>query len=174
LKWVSFILIFQTIVGEAVQIAESVDRTNVAAPPPPKRPSAKPVVAKEWDIDNPGWPFVGLPLHDGVDLAANPHLAQNDVGFFRVPMEMIPKCMHAEMGVKKYTWIAKNKRSTSHAGWKKLIMQEIDFLSEYGERGMLVIYAGAAPGAQFPILTQMFPYLSFVLLGKRSNRKKVS
>lgn len=117
-------------------------------------------------ISRPGWPFVGLPLVEG-PFPSDPHLAQNDTGFWvKVPLDMLPACLHPDMGVKKYCWIPKNKRSTAHFGYKKLIMQEIDFLSTYGEEGMLVIYAGAAPGHHIPIISQMFPHLRFILLGK--------
>lgn len=107
-----------------------------------------------------------------MDVVANPHLAQNDVGFFRVPLDNLPACLHPDMGVKKYSWVAKNKRSTYHAGYKKLLMQDIDFLSEFGEKGMLVIYVGASPGGHIPVLAEMFPYLHFVLLGKYSKARR--
>ena len=104
------------------------------------------VAPKEWDIAAPGWPFEGLTQLATVNVKENPHLEQNDVGFFSVPLSLLPKTLDPRMGRKKYSWVPKNKRSTLHVGVRKLLMQEIDFLNRYGEKDTLVVYAGAAPG----------------------------
>ncbi len=126
---------------------------------------ARPLAPKEWDAANPGFPFEGMQLMEtAVDLVRNPHLAQNEVGFFSVPLSKLPVRLDAGMGRKKYAWVPKNKRSTLHVGVRKLLMQEIEFLNKFGEKGMLVVYAGAAPGQHIKVLAELFPDLIFLLL----------
>jgi hypothetical protein len=98
------------------------------------------------------------------ELARNPHLAQNEVGFFKVPLEHLPKRLVPSMPRKKYTVVMKSKRSTLHWGVRKLLLSEIDFLRTHSQPGMLVVYAGAAPGIHIPKLAELFPALSFLLL----------
>ena len=132
-------------------------------------PAKSVVVKQEWDPKNPGWPFSEhletfvSELPNAKD-ESNPHLKQNQVGFFVSPLERIPKCLDTRMGLKKYDYVSKSRRSTLHWIGRKLLMQEIDFLTKFGENEMLVIYAGAAPGAHLQILSEMFPQLRFLLI----------
>ncbi len=57
------------------------------------------------------------------ELHKNPHLLQNEVGFYRVPMERLPVTLQPEMPRKKYAWLARAKRSTMHHGVRKLLLQ---------------------------------------------------
>jgi hypothetical protein len=59
----------------------------------------------------------------------------------------------------------KNEITTNiHFGQLKLLMSEIQFLTRYynGEKA-LVVYAGAAPGQHFPLLSKYFPNIIFHL-----------
>ncbi|CAF3151772.1 unnamed protein product [Rotaria sp. Silwood2] len=55
--------------------------------------------------------------------------------------------------------------TTEHWGQRKLLLTEIEFLTNYGADGnYLVIYAGAAPGSHLNFLSLLFPKLEFVLI----------
>lgn len=99
-----------------------------------------------------------------IDLSKNAHLVQNEVGFFVVPLDKLPVYLEPSLPRKKYTWVSRNKRSTHHWGLRKLVLQEIDFLVKHAERGMLVVYAGGAPGLHMNMLCDMFPELSFLII----------
>lgn len=55
-------------------------------------------------------------------------------------------------------------KTVLHWGQRKLLMSEIEFLTEYGEDGCLVLYAGAAPGTHTNYLSKLFPTFKFVLV----------
>jgi hypothetical protein len=55
-------------------------------------------------------------------------------------------------------------KTTIHWGQRKLLMSEIEFLSMYARPGDVVLYVGAAPGTHTPVLIDLFPQLSFVLV----------
>lgn len=57
------------------------------------------------------------------ELLKNPHLLQNEVGFYRVPMSRLPATLQPDMPRKKYVWLARAKRSTMHHGLRKLLLQ---------------------------------------------------
>jgi len=59
-----------------------------------------------------------------------------------------------------------NKQSTTeYREQRKLLLTEIDFLTNYGtDDDYRVIYAGAAPGLHLNYLSSLFPRLSFVLI----------
>jgi cap2 methyltransferase len=44
-----------------------------------------------------------------------------------------------------------------HLGQRKLLMSEIEFLTNHGEKSNLVVYAGAADGKHIPYLASLFP-----------------
>lgn len=50
-----------------------------------------------------------------------------------------------------------------HRGQRKLLMNEILFLTKYGHLSSIVVYAGAAPGVHIPYLSKLFPHHSFTL-----------
>lgn len=108
------------------------------------------------------------------DLASNPHLAQNEVGFFMIPLEKLPTRLEDSMPRKPYTWLAHAKRSTLHWVVRKLILQEIEFLRLHAQPGMLVVYAGAAPGSHIPQLSRMFPSVNFLLIDSQPFRMEKS
>jgi len=55
-------------------------------------------------------------------------------------------------------------KSVIHWGQRKLLMSEIEFLTEYSRPGQTVVDAGAAPGHHTNFLSTMFPDLFFVLV----------
>eukprot|EP01119_Soliformovum_irregulare_P024019 TRINITY_DN8521_c0_g1_i2.p1 TRINITY_DN8521_c0_g1~~TRINITY_DN8521_c0_g1_i2.p1 ORF type:complete len:421 (+),score=88.91 TRINITY_DN8521_c0_g1_i2:84-1346(+) len=57
-------------------------------------------------------------------------------------------------------------RSVNHWGQRKLLLSEIEFLTEFAPpdaTDILVVYAGAAPGSHIPYLSSLFPHVSFDL-----------
>lgn len=59
----------------------------------------------------------------------------------------------------------KDQKKAIHWGQRKLIMSEIQFLTEYSlkKQESAVIYIGAAPGNHIPLLSQMFSHITFYL-----------
>lgn len=51
--------------------------------------------------------------------------------------------------------------STKHYGQRKLLISEIEFLTKYDARD--VLYIGAAPGNHIPLLSELFPDITFHL-----------
>ena len=64
---------------------------------------------------------------------------------------------------KKPDWM----RITLHAGQRKLLCNEVEFLTQYGGNRETVVYAGAAPGPHIVLLAQMFPNYDFHLYDPR-------
>lgn len=48
------------------------------------------------------------------------------------------------------------RRVATHIGQRKLLMSEVDFLTDYARAGDTVVYAGAAPGHHIPFLVSLF------------------
>ena len=133
----------------------------------------KPVDTRDFDPEEVGFPFTECGAFQEVggenldiELKKNPHLAQNKVGFFKVPLDFIPMTLEDGMKRKKYTWVSKGNRSTSHWNARKLCLLDIEFLTRYAEPGMLVVYAGAAPALHLEKLSKMFPSVSFLLVDR--------
>ncbi|CAF3940248.1 unnamed protein product [Adineta steineri] len=60
----------------------------------------------------------------------------------------------------------KQVNTTEYWGQRKLLLTEIEFLTNYTAAGTkyLVVYAGAAPGSHINYLSSLFPYLDFELI----------
>ena len=56
------------------------------------------------------------------------------------------------------------KRFGCHAGQRKLLLTEIQFLTCCGPEADLIIYIGSAPGEKMPNLLSMFPRMRFLLV----------
>jgi hypothetical protein len=52
---------------------------------------------------------------------------------------------------------------TKHWGQRKLLLSEIEFLVQYGDKAKLVLYVGAAPGTHIGYLSDLFPEHRFIL-----------
>jgi cap2 methyltransferase len=55
------------------------------------------------------------------------------------------------------------KPNNIHIGQRKLLLNEIYFLTRFGHLSDTVIYAGAAPGNHIPIVADLFPNHKFIL-----------
>lgn len=67
----------------------------------------------------------------------------------------------------KYSEIDELLKSTLHLGQRKLLLSEIDFLTDFSKKGDVVIYAGASPGNHIAILVDMFPDLEYICIDPR-------
>ena len=47
-------------------------------------------------------------------------------------------------------------RTALHIGQRKLLLSEVDFLTDYAREGDTVVYAGSAPGVHMPFLASLF------------------
>jgi len=75
------------------------------------------------------------------------------------------RCLTIKSPQKKYRPRCKNDlRTTMHWGQRKLLMTEIDFLTQYSKENDLVLYVGAAPAIHTPLLSKLFPTLKFILI----------
>jgi len=54
-------------------------------------------------------------------------------------------------------------KTVVHSEYRRLLISEIEFLTEYGEEDSLVLYAEAAPGSHINYLSSLFPSIRFVL-----------
>ncbi len=61
------------------------------------------------------------------------------------------------------------RRVAAHVGQRKLLMSEVDFLTDFARRGDTVVYAGSAPGIHIPYLASLFDslHLTFELYDPR-------
>lgn len=56
-------------------------------------------------------------------------------------------------------------KTVNHWGQRKLLLSEIEFLTEHANEHTIVIYAGAAPGTHIQYLSrELFPKIKFVLV----------
>eukprot|EP00761_Pharyngomonas_kirbyi_P008568 gb/GECH01008580.1/.p1 GENE.gb/GECH01008580.1/~~gb/GECH01008580.1/.p1 ORF type:complete len:454 (+),score=34.32 gb/GECH01008580.1/:1-1362(+) len=100
----------------------------------------------------------------------NPHIQQvfaNRRQFVRPgrQLKMSDRVVTKETPRSKYKRRQGEAKTVEHWGQRKLLMSEIEFLSEYSKPGMTVLYAGAAPGDHTNFLQRdMFPQLKFVLV----------
>ena len=58
-------------------------------------------------------------------------------------------------------------RTPLHVGQRKLLMEEVDFLTAHAAGARIVVYAGAAPGTHIPYLAALFPWLEWELFDPR-------
>uniref|UniRef100_A0A7S4IMR7 Cap-specific mRNA (nucleoside-2'-O-)-methyltransferase n=1 Tax=Vannella robusta TaxID=1487602 RepID=A0A7S4IMR7_9EUKA len=101
----------------------------------------------------------------------NYHLRQNP--------RKIKKCSSLERllledAPQKEYYARKNElRTTNHWGQRKLLLSEIEFLTEYGERSKTVVYAGAAPGSKNEYLANLFPDHKFIFVDPNPFHEKL-
>jgi hypothetical protein len=60
-----------------------------------------------------------------------------------------------------------NLSKTRHWGQRKLLLNEIEFLTNYSFKNATVVYVGSAPGTHIPLLVDLFPALKFHLYDPR-------
>ena len=66
--------------------------------------------------------------------------------------------------IAKYRRRTGEVKSVIHWGQRKLLLSEVEFLTLYGSRSDIVVYAGAAPGTHIKMLAELFPSHKFVLV----------
>jgi hypothetical protein len=81
------------------------------------------------------------------------------------PMSALPARVE-DLGYTPYSSKAR-RRTTLHLGQRKLLLSEVDFLSDFASPGVTVVYAGAAPGTHIGLLAQLFPRVRFELYDPR-------
>ncbi len=101
---------------------------------------------------------------------ANPHLREVFINHEKPVLykkEFTIKNRFLELSNKRFSnknFDPKQASTTEYWGQRKLILTEIEFLTNYGaDRKYLVVYAGAAPGSHINYLSSLFPRLLFVL-----------
>lgn len=62
------------------------------------------------------------------------------------------------------TYVEKTPKVQRHWGQRKLLLVEIEFLSQFITERSTVVYAGAAPGVHIGILSSLFPNVQLVLV----------
>jgi len=76
----------------------------------------------------------------------------------------VPIYRFDELGTLPYSHQLALKRMGCHAGQRKLLLTEIEFLTCCAVNSNFIIYAGSAPCEKLPILLQMFPDKKFLLI----------
>jgi hypothetical protein len=102
-----------------------------------------------------------------MDLSQEPHLRQaNGASRFRAFHEL-ERVLHDD--APRMTYQVFRERSTRHWGQRKLLLAEVEFLTQCApaEGAALVVYAGAAPGTHLPLLVELFPALRFLCVDPR-------
>uniref|UniRef100_A0A7S0IU63 Cap-specific mRNA (nucleoside-2'-O-)-methyltransferase n=1 Tax=Calcidiscus leptoporus TaxID=127549 RepID=A0A7S0IU63_9EUKA len=101
------------------------------------------------------------------DPACNPHVGQavaansayaclTDLPFDRVLRADAPRA--------EYRRRKGETKTVIHWGQRKLLLTELEFLTQHARLGHPVVYAGAAPGTHVAFLADAFPQLDFVLV----------
>lgn len=95
----------------------------------------------------------------------NPHCRQVFASF-RHPVETrrFSRILDDKSPRMRYQRRRNEWKTTEHWGQRKLLMSEIEVLTEHAEEGRVVVYAGAAPGDHTNFLSELFPQLTFVLV----------
>jgi len=76
----------------------------------------------------------------------------------------LARVLSADAPRRPYQRPPNTERSVNHWGQRKLLLSEIEFLTVFGQKGTLVVYAGAAPGTHTNYLADLFPSMDFLLV----------
>jgi hypothetical protein len=98
--------------------------------------------------------------------SCNPHLEQNRGGIFHIN-EHLNRVLDRSASRMPYRRRDSEVKSTLHWGQRKLLLSEIEFLTEHAPAGSNIevcIYLGAAHGTHIPFLASLFKHLQFVLI----------
>ena len=101
----------------------------------------------------------------------NHHLAQNCEKIKK--LEKLERLLLEDASSRKYYARKGEIRTTNHWGQRKLLLSEIEFLTEYGEKSNIVVYAGAAPGAKNEYLASLFPKHKFIFVDPNPFHEKL-
>eukprot|EP00439_Symbiodinium_sp_Y106_P039077 s385_g4.t1 len=103
------------------------------------------------------------------ELPADRHCLQGNQDGYKIACDMTFSRIldHDTAEERPYKSRSNESKTVLHWGQRKLMLAEIEFLTEYYETGSWVVYAGAAPGTHIRLLAKMFPKLRFVLIDCR-------
>ena len=102
----------------------------------------------------------------------NHHLRQNPEEIEEY--QEIPRIYGSDVLERRKYYQRKNeRRTTNHWGQRKLLLSEIEFLTEYGHLSQTVVYAGAAPGSKNGYLADLFPDHRFVFVDPNPFHEKL-
>lgn len=90
----------------------------------------------------------------------NPHIRQNYLADYKYNFS---RTLLDNSPTMKYRRRKDEEKSVLHWGQRKLLLVEIEFLTNYSNENDIVLYAGAAPGIHIKYLSKLFPTLSFIL-----------
>ena len=72
------------------------------------------------------------------------------------PLRDLPRLASALPSHLQYRQSIYPLRLAAHYGQRKLLLTEVDFLTDFARRGDTVVYAGSAPGTHIPYLASLF------------------
>mgnify|MGYP003451846135 CR=1 FL=1 len=125
------------------------------------------VVGIIYDQKNTG----AMPNHGSEIVAGGSEIDQNRASrdtLVRLATPMIEMKNHPlvykydDLGMLPYTSSSGIKRINCHAGQRKLLLTEIEFLTCCAGDSGIIIYAGSAPCEKLPVLLKMFPGKKFL------------
>lgn len=95
----------------------------------------------------------------------DPHLSQKDyVPIIETSFNSKMRILSRKAPRQEYVSSRKSIVHTPlHWGQRKLLLSEIEFLTNWGDDAKLVVYAGSAGGYHIPLLSALFPYHKFDL-----------
>jgi cap2 methyltransferase len=97
-------------------------------------------------------------MSDLISTVLDPHLKQYaTVAVKSDEFDIDNRILHKMSPREPYQQKERSTRTALHWGQRKLLMSEIEFLTLYGNKADLVVYAGAAGGYHIPFLSAMFP-----------------
>ena len=101
----------------------------------------------------------------------NHHLRQNPDKIQK--FQTVERVLLESAERKRYYERKNELRTTNHWGQRKLLLSEIEFLTEYGEKSNTVVYAGAAPGSKNEYLASLFPDHKFIFIDPNPFHEKL-
>ena len=99
-----------------------------------------------------------------------PHVANEENPVYPGRILDVKQAPHAPYRRRRF-----EKKTALHWGQRKLLISEIEFLTEYADLTLPVLYVGAAPGNHINVLVELFPDVKFILVDPREFRvRKIS
>ena len=98
-----------------------------------------------------------------------PHVAIFETTIYPGRILDVKKAPHAPYRRRRF-----EKKTALHWGQRKLLMSEIEFLTEYANLSLPVLYVGAAPGIHINVLVRLFPDVRFILVDPREFKVRKS
>lgn len=113
-------------------------------------------------------PLLDLPLEEAARraLMRSPHSLQVQEGDLGELLELraMQRVLLPDAPRRSYRRRRDELKTVVHWGQRKLLLSEIEFLTQHGSQCERVIYAGAAPGTHIKFLSILFPHLQWILV----------